>query len=85
MIATTLSSKNQITLPKFLLDMLSIQSGDTLLVSAKEETINIRPIKKDIVSMLAGSIKVPKSKMGVPFEKAMAIANEIAAKKTAQE
>jgi len=69
MITTTLSSKNQITIPKYILEMLDIKSGDKLLVNPKTEEITITPLKESIVEQLAGSIKVPKNKRGIPFKK----------------
>lgn len=69
MYTATLSSKNQITLPKFLLDMINAKSGIQFLISEKNETLTMRPIKTSIVSELAGSVVIPKNKIGVPFEK----------------
>ncbi len=81
MYTTTLSTKNQITLPKFMLQMLDITSGTKFLVSEKDEIITIRPIKTSLVDELVGSMSVPKSKRGVSFEKIQAIAEYEAAKK----
>lgn len=81
MYTTTLSVKNQITLPKFLLDMINVKSGIQFLISEKDETLTMRPIKTSLVDELVGSMSVPKSKRGVPFEKIQAIAEYEAAKK----
>lgn len=81
MITATLSSKNQITIPKFMLDLLTIASGDKLFVSTFDKTITLTPIKGTLVDSLAGSVKVPKSKMGIPFNKV----REIVSKKVAYE
>lgn len=77
----TLSSKNQITLPKFLLEMVNAESGDKFLVSKDDEVITLRPIKTSIVEELSGSMKIPKSKRGIPFDKV----REIVAKKVAHD
>jgi len=44
----TLSSKNQITLPKYILDLLRIKSGEKLLVETQEDSIKIDAAKKGI-------------------------------------
>ena len=80
MYTTTLSIKNQITIPKFLLDMLNVKSGIQFLISEKDETLTMRPIKTSLVDELTGSMSVPKNKRGVPFEKVQTIAEYEAAK-----
>jgi len=83
MITTTLSIKNQITLPKFILDLLNIESGDKLLVHAEENSISLEPVGKSVVDSLAGSIKIPRDKKGVPFEKALSVTKKKVAQKLA--
>lgn len=87
----TLSTKNQIALPKSFLQLLGVKSGDMLLVDFEDKEINkvcypvikIKPIGKSVVSSLAGSIKVAKSKQGVPFTKVLSITKKKIAKKLA--
>jgi bifunctional DNA-binding transcriptional regulator/antitoxin component of YhaV-PrlF toxin-antitoxin module len=79
MYTATLSIKNQITIPKFLLDMIHAKSGIQFLISEKDDTLTMRPIKTSLVDELAGSMSIPKNKRGVPFEKV----REIVAKKVA--
>jgi len=83
MITTTLSIKNQITLPKFILNLLDIESGDKLLVHAEENSISLQPVGKSVVDSLAGSIKVSKDKRGIPFEKALSVTKKRVAQKLA--
>ncbi len=85
MYTATLSSKNQITLPKFLLDMINAKSGIQFLISEKNETLTMRPIKTSLVDELAGSMSVPKRLRGIPFEKVQAIAEYEAAKKIVED
>ncbi len=78
----TISSQRQITLPKLLLDQLSLDIKDRVKISAFQDKILIEPdlIK---VSDLAGSLgqKISPIKKNVPFARAKAIA----LKKIAQE
>lgn len=83
MITTTLSTKNQITFPKFILEALKIRSGDQLLVEEEKDKIVVRPVREDIIDSLAKSIKIPKSKKGIPFERALSFTKKIVAKKLA--
>ena len=83
MITTTLSIKNQITLPKFLLDLFKIKSGDKLLVEAESEKIIISPVGESIIDSLANSLKIEEAKKGVPFEKVKEVTQKIVAKKLA--
>ncbi|MBL7078174.1 AbrB/MazE/SpoVT family DNA-binding domain-containing protein [Candidatus Shapirobacteria bacterium] len=83
MLTTTLSSKNQVTLPKFFLQMLGLSGGDRLLIEIEENQINLKPAKKSIIDLLAKSIKVAKSKKGVSFEKALAHTKKTVARQLA--
>lgn len=81
MITTTLSAKNQVTFPKYILEMLKIQSGDKLFVQPEIGQIIIKPTGKSIVDSLMKSIKVAKDKQNVPFKKVLALTKKIVAKK----
>jgi len=83
MVTTTLSTKNQITLPKFILEVLGIKSGDKLLVQIESDEVVIKPLGGSMVDFLVKSIKITKSKRGIPFEKALLLTKKIAAKKLA--
>lgn len=83
MITTTLSSKNQITFPKLILDMLGIESGEKLLVQVESNQIVVKPVGKSVVDLLAKSIKVSKGKKGISFQKIRLTTQKIVAKKLA--
>lgn len=83
MIIATLSSKNQITIPKVMLQLLGVESGDKFLVETESEAIKLKPAGKSIVDSLIGSIKIPKSKRGIPFEKVLEETKKIVAKELA--
>ncbi len=78
----TISSQRQITLPKLLLDQLSLDIKDRVRIFAFQDKILIEPdlIK---VSDLAGSLahKISQNKKNVPF----AQVKKLALKKLAQE
>lgn len=73
----TISSQRQITLPKALLDAMSLSSKDRVIVSQTSKGILLQPVNTDIAA-LAGSLKqyVQPSKLGVPFEEVRRIAIE---------
>lgn len=72
MISTiTLSSKNQITIPKAILNIFGIKSGEKLLVQAEADAIKIKPMGTSIIEQLVGSVKIDDSKKGIPFEKVL--------------
>lgn len=81
MITTTLSTKNQITFPKYILELLGIQSGDKLLVQTETDQIIVKPAGKSIVDSLIKSIQIPKNKQNIPFKKVLASTKKIVAKK----
>lgn len=80
MITTTISSQNQITLPKFILKILGLSSGDKLLLQVEEKMLVAKPAGKSIIETLAGSLNVSASKRGLPFKKVRAETEELAAK-----
>lgn len=84
MIATKLSAKNQITLPKFFLELLNVRSGDKLLLDIEKDEIKIKPLGKSIVSTIAGSINIPKEKKGIPYDKVLEITKKRVAKRLAK-
>jgi len=83
MIITTLSTKNQITLPKLILEALGIKNGDKLLVQAQNEEIKIKPMGRSIVDSLAKSIKISPEKKNIPFKKVLLSTQKAVAKKLA--
>lgn len=52
----TISSKNQITIPKDILTALFLSQKEKLLVEKKEEAIILRPLRKSVVQLTAGSL-----------------------------
>lgn len=83
----TLSSKNQITIPKALLEQLQVYPRSKLLITAEKDTIVVKPLKKSIVDELVGSLTkyVHPSKLGVSFDVIMEETKKIVAKKLAAE
>lgn len=53
---STLSSKNQVTIPKKLLDLYGLKSGDKIRFSKQRNKIVIEPLENTKVSELAGSL-----------------------------
>lgn len=83
MVTATVSSKNQIVLPKDILTILGVECGDKLIVYTDESEIRMKPVRGSIVDLVAGSIKIAESKRGVPFEKVMKVVRKKIAKKLA--
>jgi bifunctional DNA-binding transcriptional regulator/antitoxin component of YhaV-PrlF toxin-antitoxin module len=83
MITTTLSSKNQITLPKFVLQILGVEKGEKFFVETEDGVIKLKAAGKSVVDSLIGSIKIPKSKRGIPFDKVLEETKRMAAKELA--
>lgn len=80
MIKVKISSKNQITFPKYLLQLLRVDSGDFLFLEAEEEKIIVQSLKQSITESLAGVIKVRPSLRGIPFDKALKETKKIVAR-----
>ena len=59
----TITSKNQITIPKYIVDELNAEMGDKLIVSLKDNLITLRPIKS-VMDDLYGSLSIPKHLKG---------------------
>lgn len=71
----TISSQRQITLPKALLDQLSLDSKDRVQIVVSDGNLLIKPEKikaNDLIGRLGS--KIPASKRGVPFKVATAFA-----------
>lgn len=66
----TLSSKNQITIPKDALQRLSLLPQKKLLIEYKDKELILKPLTASIVEQTAGSLKsyVPKNKRGKSFK-----------------
>ena len=84
MITATISSKNQITIPKLLLESLNIKSGDRVLVGEKNKKIFLEPVRGNLVDRLAGSVVVAPEKRGVPFRRVIAETRKMVAKRLAE-
>ncbi len=69
----TLSSKNQITLPKSLLQQLGVKSKSKLLIEAKEDSLVVKPVRQSIVDATAGSLNkyISPDKLGKSLEEIM--------------
>ena len=78
----TLSSKNQITIPKEALEELQLIPQRKLLIRYQKDKIVLEPIRKSIVEETAGSLKkyIPKNKLG----KSWATIKEETKRKTAK-
>ena len=81
MVTATISSKNQIVLPKHMLVSLGIGAGDRLIVSSDDKEIRIKPVRGSVIDLVAGSIKVAENKKGLPFEKVLEETKKRATKK----
>lgn len=81
MTLATVSSKNQIVLPKEILKLLCVESGDKLIVYTEGKEIRLKPVRGSIVDLVAGSVKIAKDKRGVPFKKVMKVTKEKVSKK----
>ncbi len=69
----TLSSKNQITLPKSLLQQLGVTSKSKLLIEAKGDSLVVKPVRQSIVDATAGSLTkyISPDKFGKSLEEIM--------------
>ncbi len=69
----TLSSKNQITIPKEMLIKLGSLKGRRLLMELKNNELTLKPLSKSIVEETAGSLSsyVPLNKRGQSFKTIM--------------
>lgn len=83
MITAKLSSKNQVTIPSFMLRRLRVESGDRFLVETEDKIIKLKPVGKSIVDSLIGSIKISKNKKGIPFKKVLEETKKMVAKELA--
>lgn len=81
MVKVKISSKNQITLPKQLLQLLRVDSGDFLFLEAEEEKVIVQPARQSVVESLVGSIKVKPNLRGVPFSQVLKETKKIVARK----
>ena len=84
MVTATISSKSQVVLPKSILMGLGMSRGDKVMIYSDETEIRMKPIRGSVLDMVAGSIKVPASKRGVPFDVVLAKTKKKVAKKLAK-
>ena len=82
----TLSSKNQITIPKEAVQRLDLLATRKLLIEYNDDRVILKPLTSSIVEQTAGSLKqyVPKSKIGKSFKTIMEITKRKAAKELAE-
>lgn len=85
MITATLSSRNQITIPKALLELLAIKSGDKLVIETKDEAIRLKPAGSSLVKSLGGSVKVGEAQKKASLEKIMSITQKRVAQRLVNE
>lgn len=85
MITATLSTKNQITFPKYILEVLGIRSGDKLLVKTENDQIIVKSIGKSVVDSIVKSVKISKEKQDIPFNKVLSSTKKIVANKLSAE
>ena len=66
----TISSKRQITIPKYLLLNLNLHPKEKVLIERHKDGVLVRPLKMSITKQLAGSLTkyIHPSKLGVPFD-----------------
>jgi len=71
----TISSKRQLTIPISFFNYFGLKKGQKLLISTDKKSIRLEPAE-NIVSQLAGSVKIPPSFQGLPVEKIIAKAKK---------
>ena len=59
----TITSKNQITIPKYIVNELNAEMGDKLIVSLKDNLIILKPTKS-VMDDLYASVSIPKHLKG---------------------
>lgn len=82
----TISSKGQLTIPKYVQDMMNITYGSKVMLYPDKDILLIKPLKNSLTQQTAGSLKKysnPK-KLGVPFSKVREETQKIAAKELAK-
>lgn len=67
----TISSKRQITIPRDILKLMSIDKGNKVMLYPDKNILMIKPLKTSIAQQTAGSLKkyVDPKKLGIPFSK----------------
>lgn len=82
----TLSSKNQITIPKEVVQRLELLTTRKLLIEYNDKEVILKPLTSSIVEQTAGSLTkyIPKNKLGKSFKTIMEITKRKAAKEIAQ-
>lgn len=82
----TISSQRQITLPKAILDALSVAKKDKLLIRIEDKKLIAKPISKSIVAETAGSLRkyIRKEKLDRPFKEIMQVTKKATARKLIQ-
>lgn len=82
----TLSSKNQITIPKEAVDRLELLPRRKLFMTYQQDKIILQPLRKSIVDQTAGSLTryVAKNKLGKSWKTILSETKKKTARKLAQ-
>lgn len=82
-----LSAQRQITIPKWMLELIGARAHDKLSIKIDEGKLVLVLAKKDIIEELAGSWKnlIPKDRGNITVEEAIKKAKSIAAEHIARE
>lgn len=83
----TISTQRQITLPKVILEMLSLAPRDSVVLELKDDGVMVKPVPESVTRMIAGSVghKISKEKKKIPIDDAIKMAKKTAARKIANE
>lgn len=57
MVKTTLSSKGQVTIPKEIREFLGVKAGDGVRFEIRGEEVIVRPVRRQSLESLMGSLK----------------------------
>lgn len=76
-----LSSQRQLTIPKWMLELIGAKAHDKLAVKFEDGKLILELVKEDWVGSLAGSLThlIPEDKIDIPVDEAIEMAKEIAA------
>lgn len=83
----TLSSKRQITIPKYILEDRILRPGDRLIIQREQDGLLIKPIGTSVVRETAGSLGqyIPSVKRGVSLSVILRETKKKTSKKLARE
>jgi AbrB family looped-hinge helix DNA binding protein len=74
----TVSSRNQIAIPAYLLRELSFASGSKLIIQRMGDKISLEPLRKSVVDSVSGSLRkhISKDKLNTPWKKVISQARK---------